>query len=61
MDQTLIKLLLIGLAISLIFAPFAGLAPLLTVLLIAVAAWGIGTIWVLLLGEGAPSTDRAED
>ncbi|MEB3358895.1 MAG: hypothetical protein VKK04_19370 [Synechococcales bacterium] len=57
MDQTLTKLLLIGLAISLIFAPFAGLAPLLTVLLVAIAAWGLGTAWLLLAGDSSQSSD----
>ncbi len=54
------KTILFGLLLMLILAPFAGLAPLLLVLLIAGVVWFFSSILkVLILGESEPKSDRS--
>ena len=52
MNNILYKIILFALLLMLVLAPFAGLAPLLLVLLIAGAAWFFSSILqVLVVGE----------
>ena len=59
MDSIWYKVILFGLLLMLIFAPFAGFAPLLLVLLLAGVYWFFGSIVrVLIFGESNKG-DRA--
>ncbi|MGB3693709.1 MAG: hypothetical protein WA865_04935 [Spirulinaceae cyanobacterium] len=52
MNNLLTKLILIGLLLLLILAPFGGLAPLMLIMLIGAIIWGIVSVFqVLLLGN----------
>ncbi len=59
MKNLLTKLIIIGLLLLLILAPFAGLAPLMFIMLIGAIIWGIVSIFqVLIWGEREREIDN---
>lgn len=56
MNNIWYKVILFGLLLTLVLAPFAGFAPLLLIILVAASYWFFGSILkVLVFGEAEPS------
>lgn len=52
MNSVVSRLALLGFLLSLVFAPFAGFAPLLLIMLVAGIYWSVGSIArILVFGE----------
>lgn len=60
MNRNLTTILLVALLLLFLLAPFAGLAPLMLLLLVAGVIWGVGSLLqVLVFGEEDRESERS--